>query len=1015
MGLKEAYEGLVHDLGKAIRRALISIANELGVSNKTLEEIKDGLRKNIKSKLTVIFEEYEKHSISIPNSVKQIIYQLVDQFISNLTKSLGNTRIVYIKHEDAGAIFIDVIDKYLEKIGLGEADISRTYVQLADTLSAGERAPIVGVLRDNIEKILMIGDWSSPFVSPLWIARIFIERYQDEKTKELLVKLKEGLDSLNQGKIKEAIEGIYSLYEELLEKEPFCIEPRILRWRDMIEWESNELDDYPKNYRFDALTNKRPYVPRQYIEIFLEFLVDIGFLLWLVTTNSICKYGFVKSLLSIYKKNFFFVPAAVYDTIVPDTSLYAHSKCTSALSTILSRGNKGFKLLFVDIRGIQRFIALTKRNKWASKIMRGKSVLIELMMHILAERLLLDLNLAPTNILIKHGGILLIAIPSDINDKIISSYIDSLNKEFYGICQLYFAISEQVTQKLSFTDLFIRDIQDALSKKDTIAYAIIDLSKKILMKRSAGENYENIVHNNFQTDYVICEILGVPVPSDEAIIIDEESEQLLQEILPDIRELKENYISLTALRCATLGHIIRNAKKIFMLYAKDEKSFETLRDIIANEIFGGYIILKDPQTGAMFSYVLFKSLKAIALIESFPQDSEKRDAWAPLYILLETLARHLRRDILRYIDIITVNMPEDFLPRPHPQIERGFLSTLAKLIEAGADIGYDFLFINTIHPTTDTRFSELDEIVVTRRYGPPLLGIGKMDVDRAGELLLTLASNLSRYITASELLQFFFGGLAYALTVSGHAIKRTTENGKIIRIEISDEPYCERLAILYSGGDDVAVYGNYVHVIHYLSRIRNAMKNVLHPLTASAGIVIDDPKYPIAILYRQTLELLDEKAKEFDKRDSFVIFSDAVIHASHKSDAEHTYGASYYELLETCEVVDYLKRYKSLLYSLLESSRKASESLEMMCKHNLTYDDILTNTLNTSVALVYRLKRHKKAFEELNRILEKLTKNLSQRFHIISDNMGRGNALEALTKLNTIHPILALIMTILRV
>ncbi len=93
-----------------------------------------------------------------------------------------------------------------------------------------------------------------------------------------------------------------------------------------------------------------------------------------------------------------------------------------------------------------------------------------------------------------------------------------------------------------------------------------------------------------------------------------------------------------------------------------------------------------------------------------------------------------------------------------------------------------------------------------------------------GELFRLIAPSPSRFITLSELLQFYFGGLSYAL------IEKHVPSGK--NLEFKDH-----VVVLYGGGDDIAVYGSWLPVVYYIIVLRIGMDRTLYPLTATIPVI----------------------------------------------------------------------------------------------------------------------------------------------------------------------------------
>lgn len=124
---------------------------------------------------------------------------------------------------------------------------------------------------------------------------------------------------------------------------------------------------------------------------------------------------------SIYRKYTSFVPAARVGRVVPDVSLYHHSRTTASIATALYLFHKntnslseedikadGDKFLIIagDFFGIQKFI-FSKGGEEAhhrSKLLRGRSFLVSLFCELAAEMLCDEIGLSPYSVLLNSAG-----------------------------------------------------------------------------------------------------------------------------------------------------------------------------------------------------------------------------------------------------------------------------------------------------------------------------------------------------------------------------------------------------------------------------------------------------------------------------------------------------------------------------------------------------------------------------------------------------------------------------------
>jgi CRISPR-associated protein Csm1 len=123
----------------------------------------------------------------------------------------------------------------------------------------------------------------------------------------------------------------------------------------------------------------------------------------------------VETLVYVLRSVATFVPAAVYGVKVPDTSLYAHSLLTAALASTGGR----FVLVGLDVGRIQEYMRRAGMTKGAMAILRGRSLMINLLQRVAARWLIKQINkklnnsdvATWANVLLDTGGEVLIILP----------------------------------------------------------------------------------------------------------------------------------------------------------------------------------------------------------------------------------------------------------------------------------------------------------------------------------------------------------------------------------------------------------------------------------------------------------------------------------------------------------------------------------------------------------------------------------------------------------------------------
>jgi CRISPR-associated protein Csm1 len=151
----------------------------------------------------------------------------------------------------------------------------------------------------------------------------------------------------------------------------------------------------------------------------------------------------VETLVYVLRSVATFVPAAVYGVKVPDTSLYAHSIFAAALA---STGGE-FVLVGLDVGKIQDYIKRAGRTKGAMSILRGRSLMINLLQRIAAKWLIDQVNkriggdvATWANVLLDAGGEVVLILPNvDGLEEILNDLERRVLEDTDGVLALYAA------------------------------------------------------------------------------------------------------------------------------------------------------------------------------------------------------------------------------------------------------------------------------------------------------------------------------------------------------------------------------------------------------------------------------------------------------------------------------------------------------------------------------------------------------------------------------------------------
>jgi CRISPR-associated protein Csm1 len=186
------------------------------------------------------------------------------------------------------------------------------------------------------------------------------------------------------------------------------------------KWRADTLDSYHFRYPLKELSpenifpkNKDEFrtldseeASKEYNELFFNFIASLEKLSH--RNNIPLWFDYFDSLFMIYAS---YIPAASTGKVVPDVSLYDHSKATAALATAiylhhLQNGSmeiekvkdyedKKFLIVTGDFYGIQNFIFAEggSTNKASAKLLRGRSFAVSLISELAADMLCREIGL----------------------------------------------------------------------------------------------------------------------------------------------------------------------------------------------------------------------------------------------------------------------------------------------------------------------------------------------------------------------------------------------------------------------------------------------------------------------------------------------------------------------------------------------------------------------------------------------------------------------------------------------
>lgn len=168
------------------------------------------------------------------------------------------------------------------------------------------------------------------------------------------------------------------------------------------------------------------------------------------------------------------------------------------------------------------------------------------------------------------------------------------------------------------------------------------------------------------------------------------------------------------------------------------------------------------------------------------------------------------------------------------------------------DLSLGFRFIGNVTPLEGGKIKDFDELTEASQ-GIKRIGILRMDVDDLGKIFssgLGENSTISRVSTLSSMLSLFFEGW----------INRICEN----------EIFGNNIYIIYSGGDDLFIVGSWSLIPELANQIHDDFEKFTceNPnITISAGVSIEEMKYPLYKAAKNALDRLDSSAKGYHRGD----------------------------------------------------------------------------------------------------------------------------------------------------
>jgi hypothetical protein len=843
---------LLHDVGKPIQRFLRRARR--GVE-------KEGVERALKA----LSEFTEKNPEDLLKTAEQIRHEEITEWVMNALSRWG----VQVPHQVKGVIK-DVLEK-ADVMAASERRLGEPY-----ELSTLMYELVRRVFRESGLEIEYEAEYV-PLLIPTWMLKV--SGYQE------LVGLKNYFE-LRYGRRENLVEGFIKVFKEFASEVEVCrSRPEQCNLQTLKEhvkrllvervgalidpmWLPIRAINAKNVLNLEAKKIKDAVESSSYAEIVEEFINKLKALLELYEPYKYgVRKGFIDSLDQLMKYACLLVPSAIYATITPDISLYGHSKLVAAYASshIASQSGRA-RLLVIDTNQIQRFISSPQKAGGASRVLRGRSLLVELALDALSTYTLILFDQMPrSNVIISEGGTLDIIVP-DLPDferrieKIRAVVRDVSLGEFNGRLGFTIAYSRSFNvEELDFLGSLVRGggfygVLESLSLNLAMAKSTRLVNEPLYINIDKIVGFDAITREPVLKDdleYVLGLRLAFKVSEDTIKYADKIAGPRKLNIGDIIG--KNTHLSLIS------GTLARNLVGVIGIYvyryvdglpSPDPDVIISITRELAKEICGEHELVCDVERrdikvgfiplskiGALYVLISAKEVKNPLTREYVLQ------AWSVIASFLQVYAdrlverlKQLKGNLLG-VDIKTVNTFLDFVPSSDHDVFSNVKGVIEKLLNLGVNVSFSCTTINPWHPVKEE--DGRVELIDLDKYD--IISVGKMDCDRLGDVKHLLSYSPSRLLTFSELLNLVLAGKSY------------------LRVFENQELYGDVIA-LYAGGDDAVFYGDWIPVISYIARVYEDVRKALPPLTFSIGITLDKSDTPLILLYNDAVELL-ERAK----------------------------------------------------------------------------------------------------------------------------------------------------------
>jgi len=607
------------------------------------------------------------------------------------------------------------------------------------------------------------------------------------------------------------------------------------KWKDTI-------DRYQYRYRLKELSPQNVFpveildigdindqtAKREYSELFDSFINSLQKLLHKESVSIWFEH--FENLFLIYCSH---IPSATVGNIIPDVSLYDHSKMTSAFASALylfhkqtdtinteniqDYAEKKFLIVSGDFYGIQDFIFSGggSTGRASAKLLRGRSFMVSLLTELAADMLCREIGIPPSSIVLNAAGRFTIIVPNTEETKrLITDTEAKINKwlidNFFGQSSIGISYIEA-----SCNDFVLNNFSEFWEKLqgfiDERKYKKFDIENVGGVFRNYLDSFDNTLTPS------LCPFCGKrPAQKDTFIRISKEETENACKICHDHIYIGEHLVKEDKLAIGTYDVDFKGDKLFEPIFGVYQISFDVSGKL--SELAREGKLLKYWNVGINREGKLSKEITS-KFINGYIPKFDEEDNYDDRLIG----GKKKDQSKLEIIDSIKNRYPKTFL-------------AIAKKA---------------------LNFTEKPD----KFKGIEALGVLKADIDNLG-LIFSYGikkefKTFSRLSTLSRQLNNFF-------TIYLPYLLATDDNFKDIYT-------------VFAGGDDLFLIGPWNKIIDFSYELNNTFKKYVcgnNDISLSAGISINKPNEPV-----MTLAENSERALNYSKisgKNRITIFNESV-------------------------------------------------------------------------------------------------------------------------------------------